>query len=82
MLSMPPSTHQTSNKSWKHQNVDKHSSKFTISSEWAEEKARKVAREKGWDYQALKQEWLAFADNPDDAGAAFLGFCNKKETLR
>lgn len=49
---------------------------------WAEEKARKIAQEKGWDYYALEQEWLAFADNPKNAGAAFVGFCQQKETLR
>lgn len=49
---------------------------------WAEEKARAIASEKGWDYHALQAEWLAFADNPKDAGAAFVGFCKKKESLR
>lgn len=50
--------------------------------EWAEEKARKLAREKGWDYHALEAEWRGFADNPDNPGAAFVGFCKKKENLR
>lgn len=49
---------------------------------WAEEKARNIASEKGWDYYALRSEWLAFADNPKNAGAAFVGFCKKKESLR
>lgn len=49
---------------------------------WAEEKARDIAREKGWDYYALEQEWLDFADSPKNAGAAFVGFCKKKENLR
>ena len=49
---------------------------------WAEEKARKIAREKGWDYHALEAEWRGFADNPDNPGAAFFGFCKKKESLR
>ena len=49
---------------------------------WAEEKARKIAQEKGWDYYVLEQEWLAFSDNPKNAGAAFVGFCKKKEKLR
>lgn len=49
---------------------------------WAEEKARKIAIEKGWDYHALQLEWLAFANNPKDAGAAFVGFCKQKESLR
>ena len=50
--------------------------------EWAEEKARKIAREKGWDYHALEAEWRGFANNPDNPGAAFVGFCKKKESLR
>ena len=49
---------------------------------WAEEKARKIAREKGWDYHALEAEWREFADNPDNPGAAFIGFCKNKESLR
>ncbi|WP_328805929.1 replication initiator protein A [Salipiger abyssi] len=49
---------------------------------WAEEKARKIAREKGWDYHALEAEWRGFADNPDNPGAAFVGFCKQKESLR
>ena len=61
--------------------------KHTISAdiaipEWAVEKARKIAREKGWDYHALEAEWRGFADNPDNPGAAFVGFCKKKESLR
>jgi plasmid replication initiation protein len=57
------------------------SADFTIPA-WAEEKARKLAREKGWDYHALEAEWRGFADNPDNPGAAFVGFCKKKESLR
>ena len=56
---------------------------------WADEKAREIAREKGWDYHALKEKWLAFAkeqsanDNPPkNAGASFVGYCNKQEKLR
>jgi plasmid replication initiation protein len=49
---------------------------------WAEERARQIALDKGWDYHALEQEWLAFANDPKDAGAAFVGFCKQKETLR
>ena len=49
---------------------------------WAEERARKIATEKGWDYHALVAEWRAFANSPDDAGAAFVGFCKKKDSLR
>lgn len=49
---------------------------------WAEDKARIIAREKGWDYYALKREWLDFANNPKNPGAAFVGFCQKKDNLR
>jgi plasmid replication initiation protein len=49
---------------------------------WAEERARQIAQEKGWDYHALEREWLAFANNPKDVGAAFVGFCKLKEALR
>jgi len=49
---------------------------------WAEEKARQIAREKGWDYHALLAEWRGFANNPDNPSAAFVGFCKKKESLR
>lgn len=51
----------------------------------AEEKARTIAREKGWDYYALEQEWRDFARSkkpPRDPDSAFLGFCKKKEKLR
>ena len=57
------------------------SKKLTIPA-WAEEKARKIAREKGWDYHALEAEWREFADNPDNPGAAFVGFCKQKKSLR
>lgn len=50
--------------------------------EWAVEKAREIAREKGWDYHALEAEWRGFANSPDNPGAAFVGFCKKKESLR
>jgi len=51
----------------------------------AEEKARTIAHEKGWDYYALEQEWREFArskEPPRDPDHAFLGFCKKKEKLR
>lgn len=57
-------------------------SKNIVIPPWAEERGRQIAQEKGWDYYALEQEWLAFANNPKDAGAAFVGFCKKKEKLR
>jgi plasmid replication initiation protein len=49
---------------------------------WAEERARQIALDKGWDYHALEQEWLAFANEPENPGAAFVGFCKQKATLR
>lgn len=56
---------------------------------WAEERARKIAREKGWDFYVLKQKWFAFAESktsignaPDNIGAAFVGYCKKQEKLR
>jgi plasmid replication initiation protein len=57
------------------------SKKLTIPA-WAEERARQIAQEKGWDYHALEAEWRAFANDPDDPGAAFVGFCKKKGNLR
>ncbi|WP_291733858.1 replication initiator protein A [Leisingera sp. F5] len=57
--------------------------------EWAEDKARAIAREKGRDYYALRSDWLAFANSeaakgnpPKNAGAAFLAYCKKQSDLR
>lgn len=57
--------------------------------EWAEEKAREIAREKGWDYHALRANWMNFAHEatgkgnpPQNAGAAFVAYCKKQESLR
>lgn len=57
--------------------------------EWAEEKAREVARGKGWDYYVIRSNWLAFAKEetakgnpPKSAGAAFVAYCNKQSSLR
>ena len=53
---------------------------------WAEEGAREIAHQKGWDFYALQAEWLDYARKSkvklDSPGAAFIGFCKKKETLR
>lgn len=49
---------------------------------WAEEKARQIAYDKGWDYHALEAEWQGFANNPENPGAAFIGFCKQKKRLR
>ena len=57
--------------------------------DWAEEKARAVARKKGRDYYALRADWLAFAqaettkgNPPKSAGAAFVAYCGKQNSLR
>ena len=57
--------------------------------EWAEEKAREIAREKGWDYHALRANWMDFAHGatskgnpPQNAGAAFVAYCKKQESWR
>ena len=57
--------------------------------EWAEDKARKIAQSKGWDYYALRGKWMDFAaasiakgDPPKDAGAAFVAYCKKQDVLR
>ncbi len=57
--------------------------------EWAEEKAREIAQEKGWDYHALRANWMDFAqaetakgNPPQNAGAAFVAYCKKQEKLR
>ncbi len=62
--------------------------KLTIP-EWANEKAREIAREKGWDFYVLQQNWMDFAraeigrgNAPKDAGASFVGYCNKAKNLR
>ncbi|TDX19529.1 plasmid replication initiator TrfA [Rhodovulum visakhapatnamense] len=56
---------------------------------WAEEKARAMARKKGRDYYALRSDWLAFAKSeaakgnpPKNAGAAFVAYCGKQDSLR
>jgi hypothetical protein len=48
-----------------------------------------MAREKGRDYHALRADWLAFAqaesakgNPPKNAGAAFLAYCGKQDSLR
>ena len=56
---------------------------------WAEDKARTLAREKGRDYYALRSDWLAFAKSeaakgnpPKNAGASFVAYCGKQDSLR
>lgn len=57
--------------------------------EWADEKAREIARDKGWDYQVLRGNWLDFAkaetargNPPRNAGGAFVGYCKEQKNLR
>ena len=52
--------------------------------EWAEEQARAIIREKGWDYHVIEREFKAFASKggAKNVGAAFVGFCKKKKKLR
>lgn len=57
--------------------------------EWADEKAREIAREKGWDYYALRENWLSYAraeagkgNPPKNAGAAFVNYCKKAKNQR
>ena len=57
--------------------------------EWAEERGRAIAHDKGWDYYVLRNNWLDFAaaesakgNAPNDAGAAFVAWCKKQQQLR
>ncbi len=57
--------------------------------QWAEDKARGIAKEKGRDYYALRSDWLSFAKGeaakgnpPKNAGAAFVAYCGKQVNLR
>ena len=57
--------------------------------DWADEQGRKIAREKGWDYYVLQQNWQDFAremiskgDAPKSVGGSFVGYCKKQKSLR
>lgn len=57
--------------------------------DWAEDKGREIAREKGWDYHVLRSNWLEMATEeatkgnpPKNAGAAFIGYCKNRKNLR
>ena len=57
--------------------------------EWAEEKAREIAHQLGWDYYVMRENWLSFAKDetakgnpPKNAGAAFVAWSKKQEKLR
>jgi plasmid replication initiation protein len=57
--------------------------------DWAEDQARIIASEKGWDYYVLRANWMDFAKDecakgnaPKNAGAAFIAYCKKADNLR
>jgi len=57
--------------------------------DWSEEKARETAHHKGWDYHVLRSHWMEFAKTetakgnpPKNAGAAFVAYCKKQDSLR
>jgi len=57
--------------------------------EWADEKAREIAHDKGWDFYVLRDKWLGYAraetargNPPDNAGGAFVGYCKSQRKLR
>ncbi|WP_282093628.1 replication initiator protein A [Epibacterium ulvae] len=57
--------------------------------EWAEDKARQIARVKGWDYYTMRSNWMEFAkaetakgNPPQNTGAAFVSYCKKQDKLR
>lgn len=57
--------------------------------EWAEDKARSIARDRGRDYYALRSQWLEYAKsevsngNPArNPGAAFVAYCKRQSSLR
>ena len=57
--------------------------------EWAEEKARVIAQEKGRDYHAMRSDWVSWAQKmtaegnpPKDAGASFVGYAKKQKKVR
>ena len=57
--------------------------------EWADEQARKIAREKGWDYYVLQRNWQEFAremiaqgNMPKNVGASFIGYCKQAKNQR
>jgi len=57
--------------------------------EWAEDKGREIARQKGWDYYTMRSKWMEFAQTetakgnpPKNTGAAFISYCQKQNNLR
>lgn len=61
----------------------------TVLPEWAEDKAREIARGKGWDDHVLSANWMDFfheatakGSRPKNAGAAFVAYCKKQGSLR
>lgn len=63
--------------------------KDIILPDWSEDQARKIARDKGWDYHVLRSNWMNFAkaeiskgNEPKNTGASFVSYCNKAQDLR
>ena len=57
--------------------------------DWADEKARAIAHDLGWDYYVMRENWMAFAKEetakgnpPKNAGAAFVAYAKKQDRLR
>lgn len=55
----------------------------------AEEAARKIAKDKGWDYYVLHSDWQNYArtmiakgEPPKSIDGSFIGFCKKQKKLR
>ena len=55
----------------------------------AEETAREIAKDKGWDYYVLHHDWQSFArtmiakgEPPKSIDGSFIGFCKKQKKLR
>lgn len=55
----------------------------------AEETARKIAKDKGWDYYVLHSDWQNYArtmiakgEPPKNIDGSFIGFCKKQKNLR
>lgn len=49
---------------------------------WAEEQCQKIAAGKGLGYSDMLREFQDWAESPEDVGAAFVGFCKQKKSIR
>lgn len=68
--------------------ASKSNTKIEISLQ-AEETARLIASDKGWDFYALKEKWLSYAHSQAEKGnppkkpdAAFIAYCKKQNSVR